>query len=62
MGIDQKGRAVGMVLTFKADAAEFRAVLARHRRPEVYHWTPAVNLPWVLEHGILWVLFGVESI
>lgn len=37
----------------KSSADEFRQCLLRHRRPEVYHWTPACRLPSVLVHGLL---------
>ena len=39
--------------SLKPNSAEFRAALQRHKRPEVFHWTPATRLPSVLEHGIL---------
>ena len=42
-----------MPLRLKPNAHQFDAALARHRRPEVYHWTPAKRLPSVLQHGIL---------
>ena len=42
-----------MAPALKTNAAQFRLALARHRRTEVFHWTPASQLPSILEHGIL---------
>ena len=42
-----------MAPTFKTNANQFRLALARHQRTEVFHWTPASQLPSILEHGIL---------
>lgn len=42
-----------MSLRLKASQQAIRGALARHRRAEVYHWTPAELLPSVLERGLL---------
>ena len=42
-----------MPLRLKANQQAIREALARHRRGEVYHWTPAEQLPSVLQHGLL---------
>jgi hypothetical protein len=39
--------------TLKTNAKQFRLVLTRHGRTQVFHWTPASQLPSILEHGVL---------
>jgi hypothetical protein len=42
-----------MAPTLKTRASQFRSALARHQRTEAFHWTPASQIPSILEHGIL---------
>lgn len=37
----------------KEAAAEIAAALVRHRKTELFHWTPLSNLPSILENGVL---------